>query len=151
MSDFRGDAMLEAMDEARHEVDYRRVEVITGRRRRRNWTDDEKARILEESASPDANISAVARRWGVNRGLLNIWRREAGLTRRTIKGTTPEAMFVPIRVIDDHRREAVAPVRPSGPDDGRIDIEIDGARMIVSGSVSPQLAHALVSALRGRR
>ena len=61
---------LEAMDEARHEVDYRRVEVITGRRRRRNWTDDEKARILEESAEPDANISAVARRWGVNRGLL---------------------------------------------------------------------------------
>ncbi|WP_337729738.1 hypothetical protein [Sinorhizobium meliloti] len=28
------------------------------------------------------NISAVARRWGVNRGLLKVWRREAGLTAR---------------------------------------------------------------------
>jgi len=80
----RADAMLEVMDEgmheARHEGKYRRIEVITGRRQRRNWTDEEKARILAESAEPDVNISAVARRWGVNRGLLNVWRREAGLS-----------------------------------------------------------------------
>ena len=80
----RADAMLEVMDEgmheARHEGKYRRIEVITGRRQRRNWTDEEKARILAESADPDVNISAVARRWGVNRGLLNVWRRDAGLT-----------------------------------------------------------------------
>jgi len=80
----RAGAMLgvmdEAMDEARHDGVYRRIEVITGRRQRRNWTDEEKAQILAESAEPDVNISAVARRWGVNRGLLNVWRREAGLT-----------------------------------------------------------------------
>ncbi|MDK1494554.1 IS66 family insertion sequence element accessory protein TnpB, partial [Sinorhizobium sp. 7-81] len=48
----RADAMLEVMDEAmdevRHEGRYRRIEVITGRRQRRNWTDEEKARILAE-------------------------------------------------------------------------------------------------------
>ncbi|MCW1413806.1 transposase [Rhizobium sp. 1AS11] len=66
------------MHEARHEGKYRRIEVITGRRQRRNWTDEEKARILAESAEPDVNISAVARRWGVNRGLLNVWRRKLG-------------------------------------------------------------------------
>lgn len=81
----RADAMLEVMDEAmdetRHEGKYRRIEVITGHRQRRNWTDEEKARILTESAEPGVNISAVARRWGVNRGLLNVWRRQAGLTR----------------------------------------------------------------------
>lgn len=48
----RADAMLEVMDEARHEGRYRRIEVITGRRQRRNWTDEEKARILAESAEP---------------------------------------------------------------------------------------------------
>ncbi len=76
MVEDRADAMLEAMDEgmheARHEGKYRRIEVITGRRQRRNWTDEEKARILAESAEPDVNISAIARRWGVNRGLLNV-------------------------------------------------------------------------------
>ena len=39
------DAMLEVMDEARHEGKYRRIEVITGRRQRRNWTDDEWGRF----------------------------------------------------------------------------------------------------------
>ncbi|MDE4589032.1 transposase [Sinorhizobium meliloti] len=70
------------MDEARHDGAYRRIKVITGRRQRRNWTGEEKARILAESAEPDVNISAVARRWGVNRGLLYVWRGEAGLAAR---------------------------------------------------------------------
>lgn len=89
--------MDEAMDEARHDGAYRRIEVITGRRQRRNWTDEEKARILADSAEPDVNISAVARRWGVNRGLLNVWRRQAGLTaRRSVQACAQQAMFVPV-------------------------------------------------------
>ncbi|XEN35007.1 transposase (plasmid) [Ensifer sp. WSM1721] len=106
MFEDRADVMLEVMDEgmheARHRGKYRRIEVITGRRQRRNWTDEEKARILAESAESDANISAVARRWGVNRGLLNVWRREAGLTsRRSAKACEQQAMFVPVTVVGD--------------------------------------------------
>ena len=69
------DAMFEAMVETMHEGDaYRRVEVITGRRRRLDWTADQKARIVAESFQPGANISEVARRNGGNRGLLGGWR-----------------------------------------------------------------------------
>ena len=65
------------MHQARHDSDsYQRVEVITGLRRRRDWSDAKKARILAESADPEVNISAVARRNGVSRGLLNVWRRK---------------------------------------------------------------------------
>ncbi len=148
----RADAMLEAMDEARHDGVYRRIEVITGRRQRRNWTDEEKARILAESAEPDVNISAIARRWGVNRGLLNVWRREAGLaSRRSARACAQQAMFVPVTVVGDripHEGSAsdIAPVAV-----GRIEIEIAGARMTVIGSVAPGLARAMVAALRGRR
>nr|WP_247883497.1 hypothetical protein [Brucella intermedia] len=46
------DAMLEDMDEARHEGKYRRIKVIIGWRQRRNWTDLEKARIPAERAEP---------------------------------------------------------------------------------------------------
>jgi transposase len=61
------------MHQARHDADsYRRVELITGRRRRRDWSDAEKARILAASADPEVNISEVARRNGVSRGLLNV-------------------------------------------------------------------------------
>ena len=48
-------------------------------RRRRDWSDEEKARILAESSDPGVNICEVARRNGVNRGLLNVWRRKARL------------------------------------------------------------------------
>ncbi|MBB4188810.1 transposase [Sinorhizobium terangae] len=148
----RADAMLgvmdEAMDEARHEGKYRRIEVITGRRQRRNWTDEEKAQILAESAEPDVNISAVARRWGVNRGLLNVWRREAGLTsRRSAQAGAQQAMFVPVTVVAER-----TPPQSASSDitSGRIEIEIAGARMTVFGSVAPELAQAIVAALRGR-
>ena len=54
------------MHQTRHDADsYQSVEVITGRRRRRDWSDSEKAQILAESADPEVNISEVARRNGV--------------------------------------------------------------------------------------
>ncbi|WP_346283243.1 transposase [Bradyrhizobium sp. BRP22] len=52
------------------------MEVITGPRRRRHWTAEEKARIVAESFEEGANISEVARRHGVVRGLLMVWRRK---------------------------------------------------------------------------
>lgn len=54
-----------------------KVEVLTGVERRRRWSADEKARIVEETLVPGANVSAVARRHGVSRGLLFMWRRQA--------------------------------------------------------------------------
>ena len=67
--------MANSMLDARQEDDsYRRIEVITGRRRRRRWTAEEKARIVAESFEEGANISEVARRNGVVRGLLTVWR-----------------------------------------------------------------------------
>ncbi|WP_322883387.1 hypothetical protein U8C37_25440 (plasmid) [Sinorhizobium medicae] len=41
------------------------------------------------------NISAVARRWGVNRGLLNVWRREAGADLLAIRASLRTAGDVP--------------------------------------------------------
>lgn len=41
-----------------------RVEVITGTRRRRQFSSDEKARIIEETLAPGAVVSEVARRLG---------------------------------------------------------------------------------------
>jgi transposase len=152
----RADAMLEAMDEGMHEAwhegKYRRIEVITGRRQRRNWTDEDKARILAESAEPDVNISAVARRWGVNRGLLNVWRRDAGLTsRRSAKICAQQAMFVPVTVVGDRPSPESLPSDAAHFAASRIEIEFAGARMTVIGSVAPELAQAVVADLRSRR
>ncbi len=144
--------MDEDMHEARHDGRYRRIEVITGRRKRRDWSADEKARIVCESAEPDANISAVARRYGVNRGLLNTWRREAGLTgRRVDKALVHEPAFVPVNVVGGQTSQRAISSESANGGTGRIEIEIDGARMTVVGSVEPKLAQAILMALRCRR
>src|SRR6059036_2416252 len=60
--------MANAMLDTRQEGNsYRRIEVITGQRRRRRWTAEEKARLVAESFEEGANISEVARRNGVGR------------------------------------------------------------------------------------
>lgn len=139
-----GDA--DARLQVRHEgSDYRRVEVITGRRQRRSWTASEKAAMVAASAEPGANISEVARRFGVNRGLLTVWRRQAGLA--SWPGPAPD--FVPILVGDAVVGEA--PSEKSAPrtlrKGGRIDMELDGARLVITGDVDPVLAGAVVKAL----
>jgi len=43
-----------------------RVEVLSGVERRRQWSDDEKARIVEETLVPGARVADVARRNAVS-------------------------------------------------------------------------------------
>ena len=58
-------------------VDVRRVEVITGIGGRRSWSRDDKARIIAESFRAGANVSAVARRYGLRPQQVYAWRRLA--------------------------------------------------------------------------
>jgi hypothetical protein len=49
-----------------HEGKYRRIEVITGRRQRRNWTDEEKARKQPPSATSKLQtIVSMPERWSL--------------------------------------------------------------------------------------
>lgn len=113
------------MHQARHDADsYRRVEVITGGRRRRDWSEAEKARIVAESADPAAIISEVARRNGVSRGLLTVWRRRA---REASHG---RALFAQVQIEPPTADEASDVLNCAVPD-RRIEIEIADARLFV--------------------
>lgn len=103
----------------------------------------------------------MARRWGVNRGLLTVWRRHVGLVQASpTRGTARELHFVPISIADDDHplgRNLDAAVSglasdPTGSvDAGRIEVEIAGSRMVVTGQVDPAVAAAMVAALRRSR
>jgi transposase len=155
------DAMHEAMLDARQEGgSYRRIEVITGQRRRRQWTAEEKARIVAESFEEGANISEVARRHGVVRGLLTVWRHKfaaaAGLQAPT---------FVPVRITSEscpataEEPDRLAPAHevplqmtpPPGKPGGTIEIEVRGARIRVEPGVELATLSTVLSALRGIR
>jgi transposase len=59
-----------------------RVEIITGRERRRRYSAEEKVRLVEETTRPGMTVSAVARVHSVSPSLLFGWRRrmaEGGL------------------------------------------------------------------------
>ncbi len=130
-------ASLNAMHHDRHEADpYRRIELITGTARRRRWTIEEKAAIVAESTRPGVNVAEVARRFGVNRGLLQTWRRKA---------IGEASVFVPLRVeglvatdnnkdrTNSARSMAVETDAPTRP--GSLEIECGGIRVRFSGPV----------------
>jgi transposase len=133
-----GDASLNAMHQDRHEAErYRRIELITGTVRRRRWTIDEKAAIVAESTGPGVNVAEVARRFGVNRGLLQTWRRKA---------ICEAPVFVPLRVestaaaADNNKDQANTPRSVSADADtetllGTLEIESGGVRVRFSGPV----------------
>ena len=143
-------ARNDAMDDTRHEGGaYQRVEVITGRQRRRTWSDEEKGRILLESGEPGANVSAVARRNGVSRGLLNIWRREA----RGSAMRSGRALFAAVRLESERdagpRSGDVPRGKVPGGATSAIEIELCGATLRVARGTDRRTLDLVISALRG--
>ena len=53
---------------------FQKTESIS---RRRRWSEDEKARIVEESLEPGTRVCDVAKRHGISRGMVFEWRRQA--------------------------------------------------------------------------
>ena len=93
----RAIVMFDVNDDAKRE--YRRVEVLMGPGRRRRWSAEEKARIVEESLVPGARVSEVARRWQVCSQQVFGWRRAACQNMATVAARPTETAtpdFVPI-------------------------------------------------------
>jgi transposase len=68
---------------------------VLGIERRRRWSRNEKARIVEETLIPGAVVSEVARRHGVAQSLLFTWRR---LARRTEPARKEGSILLPVEI-----------------------------------------------------
>jgi transposase len=131
---------------------YRRVELITGTTRHLRRSDDERARIVAESFEPGANIAAVARKHGVNGGLLHYWRKRAKARALEMR-TTQGPLFIPVSVANPSAAasgEAAVGEVASGPvSHGRmIEIETSGARVHVPEGVDAKTLSIVLAALR---
>jgi transposase len=145
-------------DVRRDSQDYQRIEVITGTARRRHWTAEEKASLVAESLRPGINVSALARRSGVNRGLLQSWRRRAS---KSVENAA--AAFIPIRVEEPmasmaRNAEPVmlaprSPERssPAKPEMGTIEIDAGDMHVRVHGSVDLEALRTVLARLERRR
>jgi transposase len=144
-------ALLHDRHQDKHDGEsYRRIELISGRRRRRNWSTEEKARILAESFAEGANISGVARHYGINRGLLFTWRRQVNATiaghhcEVTDAGARSQPAFVPI--VEIAANPSPEPI--SSPQTGVIELRIADVHLVLSGAVDAATLRVVLSALR---
>lgn len=115
--------------------------------RRRHWSDEDKVRIVEESFRGHRQGSATARRYGISRSLLSIWRR--AYREGTLGGSDVDGSLVPV-MMDE---AAAAPVGRSAPpsQDARIDIALPNGRcMTIPASLPPTRLAALLAVVDPR-
>jgi transposase len=89
-----------------------RATVISTVERRRRWSAEAKARILEEALRPGANLAAIADDHGICRSLLYRWRKlavEGALPGVSVRRGASQG-FAPVRIAPPG---APAPVCPS--------------------------------------
>ncbi|WP_439525074.1 IS66-like element accessory protein TnpA [Marivita sp.] len=115
--------------------------------RRRHWSDEDKIRIVEESLRGHRQGSATARRYGISRSLLSIWRR--AYREGTLGGEDRGGGFVPLVM------EEAAPNRLErsayASEDARIDIALaNGRRMTIPASLPPSRLAALLAVVDPR-
>lgn len=108
---------------------------------RRRWSAEAKARILEESLAPGANVSAVARAHQVSPQQVFAWRRKAIRSGEIVvltRGSGAEAQsFAPVEVTRENRARA----------DG-LEIVIGDATIRVGSDVPPALLTEAIRAVR---
>jgi transposase len=108
------------------------VHVITGIERRRRWSQDQKRAIVAAAFAPGASVAAVARQADLCPGQIYRWRRA-------------------LAAAPGFAQVVVAAPEPVPSDAGRPAIEVafgDSARVRIPGAMPPDLAAAVLRALR---
>src|SRR6201995_1169497 len=110
-----------------------RLEVITETGRRRWFSKDDKARIVEETLVPGAVVSEIARRHGLTPQQVFTWRRQARRLPTPMADDPPFAPAVvdamtPVAVAGHERKTAR---RQAKPGLGGIEIEAEGVTIRV--------------------
>ena len=135
----------------------RRMGVITGARRRRKWSAQEKAAIVAESLAEGAVVSEVARRHGVSPQQVFGWRARL---REAVKGAAPSSdatpAFVPA-IVEDEPLSLAAPALPAAvainaasAAPAPIEIALGDVVVRVRGEADPRVLMTVLKALRGR-
>ena len=135
-----------------HTVDrkpeFRRVEVITGVGRRRQWPEEVKARIVMESLEDGMVIANVARRHGLRPRQLFDWRRKFRESLPPCRAPEP-ILFAPVVV--DQPPPAHAETLPStalAMPSPEFEIAIGSATVRLRGPVDPEALTAVLRAVK---
>jgi len=115
--------------------------------RRRHWSDADKIRIVKESFLGHRQVTATARRHGMSRSLLTIWRRQY---RSGELGDETSPVFIPLTV-SPKAPAAVPAAAPRNTPDARLEIVLrNGRRLLFPSTADPEMLARLLPVLEGR-
>ena len=129
-----------------------------GDRRRRHWSDEDKARIVAECDAPGSSVSLVARRHDLNTNMLFTWRRQF----RERQRGAGEISCVPAVIAPQEPAQGRPAEMPKEPQPGlagtspsrpscRIEIVLsDSRRIIVDEGVSAAALARVIGVLERR-
>ena len=130
-----------------------RLEVFTGRGRRRTWSAEDKARIVGEIITSGDSVSGVARRHGLSPQQLFGWRRQVREAEAVISKDN-EVRFVPA-VVDaappggsGHLQRKARRQHRDEPLVGTIEVAIDGATVRIGAGAPADTIAAVLRALK---
>ena len=125
-----------------------RLEVFTGAGRRRTWSDEHKARIVDEIVASGESLSSVARRHGLSPQQLFGWRRRLrDAEAASVEATSLE--FVPAVVAEPASialRGRLA--RKVEKNAGTIEVEIEGVMIRIGRGADAATLAMVLQALR---
>ncbi len=111
------------------------------RRRRRNWSDDEKRMIFAQTRFPGVSVSQVARRYDVNANQVFNWLKDPAFA--SSPSSDDVARFLPVEVV-----EPAQPQPTPCAECGEMQIELAGGhRVKVTGAYDPEALASLIRAL----
>lgn len=114
--------------------------------RRRPWSDADKILIVEESFVGHRQVTATARRHGISRSLLTVWRRQY---RTGALGRGRSSAFIPLMLAAEPPASASGASR-SNPE-ARVEIALkNGRQLVVPANVDPDALARLLLVVDGR-
>jgi transposase len=131
-----------------------RMEIVTGRERRRSWSDEQKLQIVHEAATSGLSVADVARRHDLVPQQIHVWRRQLlARVKAEARGHGASARFLPVAVIaEPEQPEAPRDERAAGGEkpngaarSGRIEIRCKGGRVLkVEAGLDPAMLRSLI-------
>jgi transposase len=126
---------------------------VLGTERRRRWSYDEKARLVEETLQAGETVCGVARRHGVAHSLLFTWRRQARQGRLggdSVPALVPVEITPAAPISSGATQPATSPPAQRGRA-GIIEIELSGGcRVRVDRDVDVEALQRVLELLRRR-
>ena len=129
-----------------------RLEVFTGAGRRRMWSDEDKAGIVDEIVASGESLSAVARRHGLSPQQLFGWRRQLQATRSGLLDAV-QPSFVPAVLEAPSsppvlRRQRNMLRREVESNAGMIEVSLDGMTVRIGPGAPSATIAAVLRALK---